>query len=139
MNFDQKISVYIIAYEIFVVYNFIWRYRVKADNHIEQQEDLVLTKAICQLIKFYALTGKDLSQMMGISESSATRLVQGKKLISPHTKEGEIAILILRVYRSLNAMLGNHHEKAKMWLNSPNKYFKNTGFCLPNFVCCEIG
>jgi hypothetical protein len=87
------------------------------------QNDLVLTKAICNLSKFYSLSGKDLSDIIGISESSVTRINQGKKLISPDTKEGEISLLLLRVYRSLNAMLGNNHEKAKLWLNSKNKYF----------------
>ena len=94
--------------------------------HAQPKEDVILTKAICQLAKFYSLSGKELSQIIGISESTVTRLAQGKKLISPHNKEGEMALLLLRIYRSLNAMVGNSHEKAKLWLNSPNQYFKNT-------------
>lgn len=98
---------------------------MKASNHVQHQEELVLTKAICNLSKFYSLSGKDLSKIIGISESSASRISQGTKLISPHTKEGEMALLLLRIYRSLNAMVGNNHEKAKLWLNSENKYFRN--------------
>ena len=98
---------------------------MKASNNINHQEELVLSKALCNLAKFYSLTGKDLSKIIGISEPSASRLGQGKKLISPHTKEGEMALLLLRIYRSLNAMVGNNHEKAKLWLNSQNKYFRN--------------
>lgn len=89
----------------------------------QQKNDQVLTKAICNLSRFYAFTGKDLSDILGISESSATRLHQGKKTISAHTKEGELALMLLRIYRSLNAILGNNHEKAKAWLNSDNSYF----------------
>jgi len=91
----------------------------------QHQEDLVLTKALCQLAQFYSLTGKQLSKIIGISESSASRLGQGNKLISSHSKEGEISLLLIRIYRSLNAMVGNNHEKAKLWLNSENKYFNN--------------
>ncbi|HHF7349973.1 TPA: antitoxin Xre/MbcA/ParS toxin-binding domain-containing protein [Legionella feeleii] len=91
----------------------------------QHQNEIVLTKAICNLSKFYSFTGKDLSDIIGISESSVTRLNQGKKFISPHTKEGEMALLLVRIYRSLNAMLGNNHEKAKAWLNSKNRYFQN--------------
>lgn len=98
---------------------------MKASNNVHHQEDIVLTKAICNLSKFYSLSGRDLSQIIGISESSASRIGQGIKLISPHTKEGEIALLLLRIYRSLNAIVGNNHEKAKLWLNSQNKYFRN--------------
>ena len=36
-----------------------------------------------------------------------------------------IAILLIRIYRSLSAMVGNNHEKAKLWLKSQNKYFRN--------------
>ncbi len=98
---------------------------MKVSNHMQPQESIVLTKALCNLVKFYSFSGKDLSKIIGISESTASRLVQGTKLISPHTKEGELALLLLRIYRSLNAMVGNNHEKAKLWLNSQNKYFRN--------------
>jgi plasmid maintenance system antidote protein VapI len=98
---------------------------MKTSNNRLHQEEVILTKAVNKLSKLYSLTGKDLSKIIGISESSASRLSQGTKLISPHTKEGEIALLLLRVYRSLNAMVGNNHEKAKLWLNNQNKYFRN--------------
>lgn len=98
---------------------------MNVSSSIKHQEDVVLTKAICNLSKFLSLTGKDLGNIIGISESSASRLSQGKKLITPNTKEGEMALLLLRIYRSLNAMVGNNHEKAKLWLKSQNKYFHN--------------
>ena len=91
-----------------------------------QNQALVLTKALINMASFYELTGKELGDIIGISESGVTRLYQGKKILSPETKEGELAILLLRVYRSLNAMLGNDHTKAKIWLNSPNTYFNAT-------------
>jgi uncharacterized protein (DUF2384 family) len=59
-----------------------------------------------------------------MSEATISRLHQGKKLISPETKEGEMALLLLRVYRSLNALVGHHHEKAKLWLCAPNHAFQ---------------
>lgn len=89
-----------------------------------QQKEEVLTKALLNLARFYDLSGKDLSAIIGISEASASRLNQGKKLISPDSKEGEMVLLLLRVYRSLNALLGNDHLKAKQWLHSTNHYFK---------------
>lgn len=97
---------------------------MKTSANKQPRKELVLTKAICNLAKFYALTGRDLKQLIGISESSFTRLNQGIKFISPLSKEGEMALLLLRIYRSLNSMLGNNHEKAKAWLNSHNQYFQ---------------
>jgi AraC-like DNA-binding protein len=86
---------------------------------------LVLTKAFCQLAQNFALSGKELSEITGMSESSISRLFQGKKTISPDTKEGEIVLLLIRIYRSLNAMLANHHDKSRAWLRSPNQYFQD--------------
>ncbi|CEK11317.1 antitoxin Xre/MbcA/ParS toxin-binding domain-containing protein [Legionella hackeliae] len=97
---------------------------MRTSENKQHQRELVLTKAIYNLSKLYSFTGKDLSEIIGISESTASRLNQGKKLISPKTKEGEMALLLVRIYRSLNAMVGNNHEKAKLWLNSYNKYFQ---------------
>lgn len=85
----------------------------------------VLTKAVLNVAHFYHLSGKDLSNIIGISEASVSRLSQGKKWISPETKEGEMAVLLVRVYRSLNALLGNNHTKAQLWLKSDNHYLQN--------------
>ena len=88
--------------------------------------DVVLTKALLNLTAFYAIQGKELACIIGISEASATRLAKGERLISEKTKEGELALLLIRLYRSLNALVGNDAVKAKLWLNSPNRYFPHT-------------
>lgn len=97
-------------------------------NHANLQIKLhdrnaVLTKAILNLAAFYHLKGKELSEIIGISEASATRLNKGNKLISENTKEGELSLLLIRLYRSLAVLVGNEPEKARAWLNSPNRYF----------------
>lgn len=84
----------------------------------------VLTKAVLNVAHFYALSGKDISDIIGISEAGVSRLGHGKKLLAPDTKEGEMAILLIRVYRSLNALLGNNHTKAKLWLHNHNHYLQ---------------
>lgn len=89
------------------------------------QQARVLTKAILNVAHFYDLSGKDLSEMIGISEASITRLGQGKKFLTPDTKEGEMALLLIRIYRSLNALIGNNHSKAKLWLRSYNRYLQH--------------
>lgn len=92
--------------------------------HAHYDRDRVLTKALQNLVIFYDLKGKDLKAIIGISEASASRLSQGHKLITVQSKEGELALLLIRLYRSLNALLGNDAEKAKIWLNSHNDYFQ---------------
>jgi len=94
----------------------------------QSDKSAVLTKALLSLVNFYDFSGKDLSDIIGISESSVTRLYQGKKSISPDSKEGELVLLLLRLYRSLNAMVGNNHDKARLWLQSHNRYFGKSPF-----------
>jgi hypothetical protein len=84
----------------------------------------VLTKALLKMSEFYQLSGKTLSEIIGISEASASRLHQGKKIIVPETKEGELVLLLLRIYRSLNSLVGNQHAKAIAWLTHPNQAFQ---------------
>ncbi len=91
---------------------------------VKIEQERVLTKAIRNMAEFYGISGKELSKIIGISEATTTRINQGKKLLSPESKEGEMALLLLRLYRSLNAIVGNNHTKAKAWLNSENNYFR---------------
>lgn len=87
--------------------------------------DLVLTKALLKLAAHYDLNGKTLSAIIGLSEASITRLHQQKSLLNPASKEGEVALLLIRLYRGLNALVGNNYEKARLWLNAPNQYFRD--------------
>lgn len=51
---------------------------MKTSSSTHHKEEIVLSKALCNLVKFYSLTGKDLGKIIGISEPSASRLSQGK-------------------------------------------------------------
>lgn len=95
----------------------------------QSDRDRVLTKAILNLAAAYGLTGKELGEIIGLSASSVTRLHKAPenklKLISENSKEGELSLLLIRLYRSLNAMVGNDSVKAKAWLEAENDYFSN--------------
>lgn len=91
---------------------------------IDHDQEQVLTKAVLNLAQNYELNGKQLAAIIGLSEASISRLHQGKSLLNPHSKEGEMALLLIRLYRGLNALVGNNHSKARLWLNAPNHYFR---------------
>jgi hypothetical protein len=67
------------------------------------------------------LRHKQLAEIIGTSESSVSRLGSGRGL-DPSTKEGELALLFLRLYRSLDALVGGDDEKARDWLHSMNDH-----------------
>jgi len=50
-----------------------------------------------------------------------SRLQTGRGL-DPGSKEGELALLFLRLYRSLDALVGGDDERARQWLHADNHH-----------------
>ncbi|HYX65452.1 MAG TPA: antitoxin Xre-like helix-turn-helix domain-containing protein, partial [Burkholderiales bacterium] len=63
--------------------------------------DAVLTKAVLRAADLLGLSSRALARILGVSEASVSRLVSGSRAIDPASKEGELALLLVRVYRSL--------------------------------------
>ena len=80
----------------------------------------VLTRAVLRASEILGLAQKDLAGVLGVSAASLSRLYKGARLIDPRSKEGEIAVLILRVFRSLDALMGGSQEKSRKWLRAEN-------------------
>lgn len=76
-----------------------------------------------RLADAYQLSQKELGQIIGESEASISRLYAGQRQISPTSKTGELSLLLIRLYRSLNALIGDDNAKAQQWLRAQNHYF----------------
>jgi hypothetical protein len=50
-----------------------------------------------------------------------SRLSSGRR-IDPKSKEGELALLSLRLFRSLNALVGGDDAQARSWLHAENTH-----------------
>ena len=83
--------------------------------------DAVLTKAVLRAAALLELPSNVLARILGVSEASISRLVGGSRTIDPASKEGELALLLVRVYRSLDALVGTDAAQRKAWLHSPNR------------------
>ncbi|MBY0545538.1 MAG: XRE family transcriptional regulator [Gammaproteobacteria bacterium] len=94
----------------------------RANHVIAASSEIVLTKALLRLAKAYGLSQKELAQILGESESSMSRLYAGQRQIDPASKVGELTVLLIRLYRSLNALIGDE-VKAPLWLRANNHYF----------------
>ena len=80
----------------------------------------VLSKAVVRAARLLACTQRDVAAVLGISEATASRLFAGKYLLSAdRAKEWELALLFVRLFRSLDALWG-HEATARQWLASPN-------------------
>ena len=79
----------------------------------------VLAKAVRSAAQRLGLRSRQLARVLGSSEASVSRLTRDRSL-DPDSKEGEIALLFLRLYRSLDTLVGGDDEKARQWLAAPN-------------------
>jgi len=82
---------------------------------------VVLTKALLRAADRLALRQRDLAAILGSSEASVSRLNQERRL-DPASKEGELALLFLRAYRSLDALVGGDAAGAREWLHADNTH-----------------
>src|SRR3954447_6969095 len=87
------------------------------------QPDVVLTKALLRAGQLLELSSASLARILGVSEASVSRLVSGARTVDPGSKEGELALLLVRVYRSLDALVGTDAEQRKAWLHAHNRAF----------------
>jgi hypothetical protein len=81
----------------------------------------VLTRATLRAARLLGLTDAALAEVLGVSGASISRLGAGRRAIAPSAKEGQLAILFLRSYRSLDALLGDP-GRARAWLHAPNAH-----------------
>ena len=82
--------------------------------------EAVLTKAVLRAARLLELPSNALARILGVSEASISRLVGGSRTIDPASKEGELALLLVRVYRSLDALVGTDAAQRKAWLHGHN-------------------
>lgn len=82
----------------------------------------VLSKAVLRAADILGISPKDLARILGISTASVSRLASGARLIDPASKEGEMGLLLLRVFRSLDALLGGDSAKCRHWLRAENHH-----------------
>jgi uncharacterized protein (DUF2384 family) len=81
----------------------------------------VLTKGLLRASGMLGLSSAALARVLGVSEASVSRLVSGARSVDPASKEGELALLLIRVYRSLDALVGTDAAQRKAWMESPNR------------------
>jgi hypothetical protein len=81
----------------------------------------VLAKAVLAAANRLGLRNRQLAAILGSSEASVSRL-QNARGIDPESKEGELALLFLRLYRGLDALIGGDDDKARRWLHAENAH-----------------
>lgn len=90
---------------------------------IAPDEDTVVSKALLRAAEMLGLSSSELAEIIGTSESTLSRIRTRKRGPIPlGSKEGELALLFLRVFRSLDALVGGNESHARGWLHADNRH-----------------
>lgn len=80
----------------------------------------VLTKAVVRAARCLALSQSKLAATLGLSTPTVSRMFAERYWLDPQGKEWELGALFVRVFRSLDSIVGSD-EKARAWLASDNQ------------------
>lgn len=80
----------------------------------------VITKAALRAAGRLGVPQKAVSRIIGVSEATVSRMQSGRVTLSPGDKPFELAALFVRLFRSLDAMVGGDDAAARAWLTSEN-------------------
>lgn len=84
-------------------------------------KEQVLSKAVVNTASYLNLPKAKLAHILGVSPATVSRLCGQTYLLSPEKKEWEFAVLLVRLFRSLDSIVGGSAEDARKWLHSENK------------------
>ena len=82
---------------------------------------VVLTKATVRAAELLGLNSGDLARVIGVSAATVSRYRQAAAGLSPASKSGQLALLLVRVFRSLYPLVGSDDHKRKAWMRSQNQ------------------
>jgi uncharacterized protein (DUF2384 family) len=93
-------------------------------------EGPVVTKAALRAAELLGLSNKTLARIVGLSEASVSRMGTGGYTLTPGDKPFELAVLFVRFYRALDAIVHGDDAVARAWMTSPNAALGGTPLAL---------
>lgn len=87
---------------------------------------VVTTKAFLRAGALLGMPRASLARVIGVSPPTLSRIAGGGRPLDPQAKEGELALLFLRVFRSLDALFGGNQEQSRLWLHASNTHLAGT-------------
>jgi hypothetical protein len=95
---------------------------MKAALHpeVEGNEAAIVTKAVTRASDNLNIPNRILGSIIGLSESTVSRMKKGTYLLNRAEKSFELSVLFVRMYRSLTAIVGGDDIIAQSWLANYN-------------------
>src|SRR3974390_679217 len=75
----------------------------------------VLTGAVLRASALLEITQSSLAQILGLSASTVSRMANGTYTLDDQKKEWELGALLVRLFRSLDAVIGSNDAAGPGW------------------------
>ena len=85
------------------------------------ERSAIVSKAASRAAGLLGLTNAALARTIGVSEATASRLRAGHYQLEPGTKPYELALLLVRLFRSLDAVAGGDEASLRSWMVTANR------------------
>jgi len=86
----------------------------------QASEDRVLSEAVGRVAAYWKLTNEQLGAILGLSPATASRLRAGSVRLDRSNKAFELGQYLVRLFRSLDALMGSNDAAATAWLRTAN-------------------
>ncbi len=86
----------------------------------------VVTKAFVRAADLLAIRNNILSKVIGVSDATMSRMRKGAAFVAPGEKSYELALLFVRLFRSLDAIVGGDEAVARSWMRNHNTVLNMT-------------
>lgn len=80
----------------------------------------VLSKATLRAADRLSLRRTELSRAIGLSAATLSRMYAGKFRLDENAKSWELALLVVRLYRGLDAILAGDERSVQAWMRNLN-------------------
>ncbi|ODM44451.1 helix-turn-helix domain-containing protein [Cereibacter sphaeroides] len=80
----------------------------------------VLTKATLNAADRLGLSQRELAEIIGLSEATVSRMKRGAAILEDGSAHFQLAALLVRIFRSLDAIVGGDEGVARAWMKAPN-------------------
>ena len=94
--------------------------QIVLETKAQPARGVVLTKAVLAAAERLGMTAKTLGEIIGVSEATVSRMKRGEFVLEEGAKSFELAALLVRVFRSLDAIVGGDERVARAWLLNAN-------------------
>jgi hypothetical protein len=93
-------------------------------------ENAVVTRAVLRAANRLGVSNKALGRIIGLSEATISRMGSGSYTLSRGDKAFELAVLFIRLFRSLDAIAGGDEAVAAAWLKNEHLALGDTPLAL---------